>query len=81
MRSRLNPMRKVAKMLRALRPPLLNWFRVKGEIDLGCVEGFNNKARVTTKRTYGLRSHDMLKIALYHYLGDLHTPNFTHRFC
>ena len=37
MRSRLKPMKKVAKMLRAHRPLLLNWFRAKGEIDLGCV--------------------------------------------
>ncbi len=81
MRSRLKPMKKVAKMLRAHRPLLLNWFQAKGNIDLGCVEGFNNKARVITKRAYGFRSYDMLKIALYHSLGDLPTPKFTHRFC
>lgn len=81
MRSRLGPMKKVAKMLRAHRPLLLNWFRAKGEIDLGCVEGFNNKAKVITKRAYGFRSYDMLKMALYHSLGDLPTPRFTHRFC
>ncbi|MFH7321102.1 ISL3 family transposase, partial [Desulfurivibrio sp. D14AmB] len=81
MRSRLKPMKKVAKMLRAHRPLLLNWSQARGKIDLGCVEGFNNKARVTTKRAYGFRSYDMLKIALYHSLGDLPTPKFTHRFC
>lgn len=81
MRSRLKPMKKVAKMLRAHRPLLLNWSQARGKIDLGCVEGFNNKARVTTKRAYGFRSYDMLKIALYHSLGDLPSPKFTHRFC
>jgi len=81
MRSRLKPMKKVAKMLRNHRGLLLNWFRAKGEIALGCVEGFNNKAKVTTKRSYGFRSYDLLKIALYHALGDLPTPKFTHRFC
>lgn len=81
MRSRLQPMKKMAKMLRSHRPLLLNWFQVKGEIDLGCVEGFNNKARVVTKRAYGFRSYDMLKMALYHSLGNLPTPEFTHRFC
>lgn len=81
MRSRLKPMKKVAKMLRAHRPLLLNWFQAQGEIDLGCVEGFNNKAKVITKRAYGFRTYDMLKIALYHSLGDLPTPKFTHRFC
>jgi transposase len=81
MRSRIKPMKKVAKMLRKHRGLLLNWFRAKGEIALGCVEGFNNKAKLTTKRSYGFRSYDLLKIALYHALGDLPTPEFTHRFC
>ena len=81
MRSRLKPMKKVAKMLRAHRQLLLNWFCAKGQIALGCVEGFNNKAKVTTKRSYGFRSYDVLKIALYHSLGDLPEPKATHRFC
>ena len=81
MRSRLKPMKKVAKMLRAHRELLLNWFRAKGQVDLGTVEGFNNKARVTTKRSYGFRSYDLLELALYQTLGDLPEPEFTHRFC
>lgn len=81
MRSRLKPMKKVAKMLRNHKPLLLNWFRAKGEIALGCVEGFNNKAKVVTKRSYGFRSYDLLKVSLYHALGDLPAPDFTHRFC
>jgi len=56
MRSRLTPMKKVAKMLRSHKELLLNWFRAKGRIAFGCVEGFNNKAKVTTKRSYGARS-------------------------
>lgn len=81
MRSQLKPMKKVAKMLRSHKGLLLNWFRAKGEIALGCVEGFNNKAKVTTKRSYGFRSPALLEIALYHTLGDLPTPEVTHRFC
>ena len=81
MRSKLKPMKKVAKMLRAHRPLLLNWFSAKGAIALGCVEGFNNKAKVVTKRSYGFRTCDGLKIALYHGLGDLPTSRTTHRFC
>jgi transposase len=81
MRSRLKPMKKVAKMLRAHRELLLNWFRAKGQVDLGTVEGFNNKARVTTKRSYGFRSYDLLELALYHTLGDLPEPEVTHKFC
>ena len=81
MRSKIKPMKKVAKMLRAHRALLLNWFRAKGAIALGCVEGFNNKAKVVTKRSYGFRTYDGLKIALYHGLGDLPVPKVTHRFC
>ena len=81
MRSRLKPMKKVVKTLRAHRPLLLNWFRAKGMIALGCVEGFNNKAKVITKRSYGFRTYDALKIALYHGLGDLPAPETTHKFC
>ncbi len=81
MRSRLKPMKKVAKMLRNHRGLLLNWFRAKGEIALGSVEGFNNKAKVVTKRAYGYRSYDLLELALYHSLGDLPIPAFTHKFC
>jgi len=81
MRSRLKPMKKVAKMLRRHKELLINWFRAKGEIALGCVEGFNNKAKVVTKRSYGFRSFDVLKTALYHSLGDLPEPKVAHRFC
>lgn len=81
MRSRIDPMKKVAKMLRNHRELLLNWFRVKDRIALGAVEGFNNKAKLTTKKAYGFRSYEMIEIALYHTLGDLPVPKVTHRFC
>jgi len=81
MRSRLPAMKKVAKMLRSHRELLLNWFQARGRIALGAVEGFNNKARVTTKRSYGFRSYDLLELALYQTLGDLPEPAGTHKFC
>lgn len=81
MRSRIVPMKKVAKMLRNHRALLLNWFRVKNRIALGAVEGFNNKAKLTTKKAYGFRSYAVIEIALYHTLGDLPVPKVTHRFC
>lgn len=81
MRSRLGPMKKIAKMLRVHREPLLNWFRCKGRVALGAVEGFNNKAKLTTRKAYGYRSFDILKIALYHTLGDLPELEVTHKFC
>ena len=81
LRSRLAPMQKVARMLRAHQPWLLNWFRAKGEISNGAVEGLNNKIRVVTRRAYGFRTYEAMEIALYHTLGRLPEPETTHRFC
>jgi len=81
MRSKLVPMKKAARMLRSHRALLLNWFRAKGKIALGAVEGLNNKAKVTTRKAYGYRSFEVMKIALYHTLGNLPEPEGTHRFC
>ena len=81
MRSRIEPMKKVARMLRRHRPLLLNWFRARGEISAAVVEGFNNKAKLTTRKAYGFRSFRCLEIALYHTLGQLPEPETTHRFC
>lgn len=81
MRSRLKPMKAVARMLRSHRELLLNWFRTKGQVALGAVEGLNNKAKVTSKKAYGFRSYEVIKIALYHTLGALPEPKGTHKFC
>jgi transposase len=80
-RSRLEPMKKVARMLRAHEPLLLNWFRAKGEISSGPVEGLNNKIRVVTRRSYGFRTYKAMEMALYHNLGRLPEPESTHKFC
>jgi transposase len=80
-RSRLEPMKKVAHMLRAHEELILNWFRAKGEISAGTVEGLNNKIRVVTRRSYGFRTYEAMEIALYHTLGRLPEPESTHRFC
>jgi transposase len=81
MRSRIEPMKKVARMLRRHRPLLLNWFRARGEVSAAVVEGFNNKAKLTTRKAYGFRSYRCVEIALYHTLGKLPEPEATHRFC
>lgn len=81
LRSRLEPMKKVARMLRAHEELLLNWFRAKGEVSSGAVEGLNNKTRVVTRRSYGFRTYKAMAIALYHTLGRLPEPESTHRFC
>jgi len=68
-------------MLRTHRELLLNWFRAKSLVALGAVEGLNNKAKVTSRKAYGFKSFAMMKIALYHTLGDLPEPKANHKFC
>lgn len=80
MRSRLEPLKKVAQSLRAHRDLLLNWFRAKGVYSAGVVEGLNGKAKLTMKKAYGFRTSEALQVALYHTLGKLPEPDFTHRF-
>jgi transposase len=81
MRSRIEPMKKIARMLRTHRPLLLNWFRAKGQLSSGVVEGFNTKAKLTTRKAFGFRTYHAIEIALYHALGALPEPEATHRFC
>lgn len=79
--SKLEPMKDIARSLRAHEELLLNWFRAKGEVSAGIVEGFNNKAKLTMRKSYGFRSADVIKTALYHHLGALPEPKVTHDFC
>ena len=81
MRSKIDPMKKVARMLRGHRELLLNWFRAKGQLSSGVVEGFNAKAKLTSRKSYGFRTFRGAEIALYHALGALPEPESTHRFC
>ncbi|MGH8625443.1 MAG: transposase [Gammaproteobacteria bacterium] len=45
------------------------------------VEGFNTKAKLTTRRAFGFRTYRALEVALSHTLGALPEPKFIHRFC
>ena len=81
MRSKIEPMKKMARSLRDHRDLILNWFRARGTVSAGAVEGLNNKAKLTTRKAYGFRTYEAIEIALYHTLGDLPEPNFTHEFC
>jgi len=81
MRSKIEPMKKVARMLRGHEGLILNWFQAHGTISAGVAEGLNNKVKLTTRKAYGFRTFDAVKVALYHNLGKLPEPEFTHRFC
>jgi transposase len=77
----LEPMKKVAKMLRSHKPLILNWFKAKGRLSSGTVEGLNLKAKLTMRKAYGFKTLKCLQIALYHTLGELPEPDYFHRFC
>lgn len=81
MRSRIEPMKKMARSLRKHRSLLLNWFHARGLVSLGAVEGFNNRVGLTFRRGFGHRSYKVAETALYHNLGGLPEPPMTHEFC
>ncbi|WP_205744351.1 transposase [Dyella sp. M7H15-1] len=56
MRSRIEPMKKFAKTVRAHRELILNYFRARKQFSSGIVEGLNNKAKVTMRKAYGFRT-------------------------
>jgi len=80
MRSKLEPIKKFVRMLRRHQPLIMNWFKAKKAYNSGIVEGMNRKINLVTRKSYGFRSYDVLKIALFHNMGELPEPNFTHRF-
>ncbi len=80
MRSRIEPMKKIARTLRSHRALILNYFRARKQLSSGVVEGLNNKAKLTMRKSYGFRTFHVTEIALYHALGKLPEPNVAHRF-
>src|SRR5215468_11067279 len=80
MRSCIEPMKKIARSLRQHRELILNYFRAQKLISSGVVEGLNNKAKVTMRKSYGFRTFRVLELVLYHSLGKLPEPESTHEF-
>ena len=81
MRSRIEPLKREARTIRRHKPLILNWFKAKGAFSSGIVEGLNNKAKLTMRKSYGFRQFKTIEMALYHSLGGLPEPEITHRFC
>ena len=55
--------------------------RSKRKISGGIVEGFNNRAKLTTRKAYSFRTLEAAQVALYYTLGALPELETTHRFC
>jgi transposase len=81
MRSRLEPIKKVARSIRAHEHLILNWFAAKKEFNSGIVEGLNYRIKLTIRKAYGFRTLEAAEIALYHALGRLPEPELAHEFC
>lgn len=81
LQTNLEPMHKVARMLRKHKALILNWFKAQKRLSSGAVEGLNLKVKLTIRKAYGFKSTEHLKIALYHTLGKLPEPLCHHKFC
>ncbi|MDY6874509.1 MAG: ISL3 family transposase [Chloroflexota bacterium] len=85
MRHRSLPhLKKFVGTLRSHKDLIMNYFRAKSSLrqafSSGIVEGFNNKAKLSLRKSYGFRTVKYQDVALYHALGNLPEPEATHRF-
>lgn len=76
--SRLKPLRDFAWMVRRHEDGILNYFKMP--LSNGIVEGLNNKAKVISHRSYGFRSFETYRLALYLCMGKLPRPETTFKF-
>jgi transposase len=81
MRSRLEPLKKVARSLRQHRELILNWYRAKKQYNAGIVEAMNLLVKLRFRKAFGFRTFAAMEVALYHQLGHLPEPKLTHEFC
>lgn len=80
MRSRLKPIKKFVGTIRCHEDLIMNWFKAKKLFSSGAVEGMNRNINLITRKAYGYRNYEVLKIALFHTLGHVPEPELTHRF-
>ena len=78
--SELEPMIAVANTLQNHRGLILNYFKAKKQFNSGIVEGLNRKINLTIRKAFGFRSFEVMQISLYHQLGNLPQPEFTHEY-
>lgn len=79
-RSKLEPIKKFVKSVRAHEHLIINYFRAKKELSSGIVEGLNRNVNLITRKAYGYRTFNALEVSLYHSLGKLPEPDSTHEF-
>ena len=72
-------MKKIAKMLQRHRSLLFNWFKAKKQFSSGIAVGFNNKSKLTTKKTDGFRTFKAAEIRLYQAMWAYPVPIYRTR--
>ncbi len=80
MRSKIDPMKKVAKIDETASATAAELVPGQKQFSSAIVEGFNTKAKLTTRKAYGFRTYHAAEIALYHTLGALPVPKTAHEF-
>ena len=78
--SEIPAMQKMAKTLENHRELISNFFRAKKRFNSGIVEGLNRKVNLTIRKSFGFRTINIAKVAMYHQLGNLPEPDLTHEF-
>ncbi len=81
MLSHIDPIKDFVKTIRNHQPLIMNWFKAKKIYSSGSIEGLNRKINLVTRKSHGFISYEILKIALFHTMGELPEPELTHRFC
>ena len=72
MRSKLEPFKKFARMLRSHLDGILPW--TKNRLSNGAVEGMNNKIKSISHRSFGFRTAENFIANIYHCCARLPLP-------
>jgi transposase len=72
MRSKLEPFKKFAQMLRGHLDGILPWTKIR--LSNGAVEGMNNKIKSISHRSFGFRTAENFIAAIYHCCARLPLP-------
>ena len=72
MRSRLEPFKKLVRMLRGHLDGVLAWTKLR--LSNGALEGMNNKIKLVSHRAFGFRSVQHYVAAIYHCCAQLPLP-------
>jgi len=79
MRSRIDPVEKLARTVRLYHQLLLEPFTANKQFSIRVIEGLNNKARRHSEKSLGLSDVQDRRLCLHHVLGRLPEP-IPHRF-